>query len=304
MTSEAFNWIKRGRIFEPSGQAPWIGTHAALPVVEPTDRGHRVYFCSRDILGRSHIGYGELATGATQLDRISPEPVLRPGSLGAFDDAGVTTACVVRHDDRAFLYYTGWSRGVSVPFYLNIGLAISEQDGPFHRISAAPLLDRMALDPYLNASPWVLVEANVWRMWYVSGTGWETINGQPRHNYHIKYAESSDGLHWLRTGAVAIDYGEGEYAFGRPCVMHDRAAARYRMWFAVRGDAYRLGYAESVDGITWERDDRRAHLPLSPSGWDSEMITYPVVFAADGTLQMLYNGNDYGRTGIGWATCA
>ena len=34
------------------------------------------------------------------------------------------------------------------------------------------------------------------------------------------------------------------------------------------------------------------------------MITYPVVFAADGTLQMLYNGNDYGRTGIGWATCA
>ena len=156
----------------------------------------------------------------------------------------------MRRDDRVYLYYTGWSRGVSVPFYLNIGLAISAQDGRFHRVSAAPLLDRIVLDPYLNASPWVLVEANVWRMWYVSGTGWETINGQPRHNYHIKYAESSDGLHWIRTGAVAIDYGEGEYAFGRPCVMHDRDAARYRMWFSVRGDAYRLGYAESVDGIT------------------------------------------------------
>jgi hypothetical protein len=101
---------------------------------------------------------------------------------------------------------------------------------------------------------------------------------------------------------VAIDYGEGEYAFGRPCVMHDRDTGRYRMWFSVRGSAYRLGYAESLDGIIWQRDDQEAHLPLSPSGWDSEMITYPVVFAAEGILQMLYNGNGYGRTGIGMAT--
>jgi hypothetical protein len=304
LISEASGWVKRGRIFEPAGQAPWIGTHAALPVVEPIDRGHRVYFCSRDSAGRSQIGYGELARGATQIDRVSPEPVLRPGSLGVFDDAGVTTSCLVRRDDRAYLYYTGWSRGVSVPFYLNIGLAISEREGPFQRISAAPLLDRIAADPYLSASPWVLVESNLWRMWYVSGTGWETINGQPRHNYHIKYAESPDGLHWVRTGAVAIDYGEGEYAFGRPCVMRDPGSGRYRMWFSVRGDAYRLGYAESVDGLVWERNDRQAHVPLSASGWDSEMITYPVVFAEGGSLHMLYNGNSYGQTGIGLATWA
>ena len=31
-------------------------------------------------------------------------------------------------------------------------------------------------------------------MWYVSGTGWEMKEGQPRHRYHIKYAESSDGI--------------------------------------------------------------------------------------------------------------
>jgi hypothetical protein len=304
LTSEASGWIKRGRIFEPANQAPWVGTHAALPVVEPIDRGHRVYFCSRDPEGRSQIGYGELAQGAIQIDRLAPEPVLRPGSLGAFDDAGVTTACLVRRDDRAYLYYTGWSRGVSVPFYLNIGLAISEQDGPFRRISAAPLLDRIDVDPYLSASPWVLAEAGVWRMWYISGTGWELINGRPRHNYHIKYAESPDGLHWTRTGAVAIDYSQGEYAFGRPCVLHDLRSGLYRMWFSVRGDAYRLGYAESGDGIVWQRDDTRAELPLSPNGWDSEMITYPVVFAQDRTLHMLYNGNGYGQTGIGLATWA
>jgi hypothetical protein len=296
-------WTKRGRIFEPAGQASWIGTHAALPVVEPTDHGYRAYFSSRDQQGRAQIGYGELAVDPhIELGHISAEPVLRPGTLGTFDDAGVTTACLVQHHGRTYLYYTGWSLGVSVPFYLNVGLAISDGGMQYRRLSAAPLLERCAVDPYLTASPWVVVEASVWRMWYVSGTAWEMIAGHPRHKYHIKYAESRDGCHWVRSGIVCIDYAGDEFAFGRPCVIRDSALGRYRMWYSVRGEAYRLGYAESTDGLVWERQDDRAGLPVSQTGWDSEMIAYPVVFPHRETLQMLYNGNGYGRTGIGLAT--
>ena len=297
-------WTKRGRIFEPAGQAPWIVTHAALAVVDPIDQGYRVYFCSRDQHGRSQIGYGHLTIedSVTRLDRISPAAVLRPGPLGAFDDAGVTSACLVHHSGRSLLYYTGWSRGVSVPFYLQIGVAVSEDDAEYRRISLAPLLDRSAVDPYLTASPWIIVEGSLWRMWYVSGTGWENVDGQIRHSYHIRYAESHDGLFWTRTGVVCIDYAAGEFAFGRPCVIFDKELGRYRMWYSVRGDTYRLGYAESDDGIVWERRDWDAGLSPSADGWDSEMLTYPVVFDDRGTLHMLYNGNGYGRTGIGMAT--
>jgi hypothetical protein len=297
-------WTKRGRIFEPAGQAPWIVTHAALPVVDPVEDGYRVYFCSRDDHGRSQIGYGHLAMDGPEprFDRISPEAILRPGPLGAFDDAGVTSACLVHHSGRAFLCYTGWSRGVSVPFYLQIGVAVSEHGTDYRRLSPAPLLDRSAVDPYLTASPWIIIEGSLWRMWYVSGTGWENVGGQIRHNYHIRYAESRDGLIWTRTGVVCIDYAAGEFAFGRPCVIFDPDLRRYRMWYSVRGNTYRLGYAESSDGIAWERRDGEAGLPLSPEGWDSEMVTYPVVFRDRGTFHMLYNGNRYGRTGIGMAT--
>jgi hypothetical protein len=296
-------WTKRGRIFEPAGQASWIGTHAALPVVDPAGNGYRVYFCSRDEHGRSHIGYGDLTIDdPPRLDRIAAHPVLRPGQLGAFDDAGVTPACLVRHAGRALLYFTGWSRGVSVPFYLQIGVAVSDDGADYRRLSPAPLLDRSDVDPYLTASPWIIVEGSLWRMWYVSGTGWENVHGHVRHNYHIRYAESRDGLVWSRTGVVCIDYAAGEFAFGRPCVIFDSDLGRYRMWYSVRGDTYRLGYAESSDGIAWDRRDAEAGLPLSAEGWDSEMVTYPVVFRDRGTLHMLYNGNGYGRSGIGMAT--
>ena len=54
-------WVKRGLIIEPAQQAPWIGTHAALPVVRRIDDRDRVYFSSRDAAGRSIIGYADVS---------------------------------------------------------------------------------------------------------------------------------------------------------------------------------------------------------------------------------------------------
>jgi hypothetical protein len=137
-------------------------------------------------------------------------------------------------------------------------------------------------------------------MWYVSGTGWEIKEGRPHHRYHIKYAESADGIHWERKGIVCIDYqSPEEYAFARPCVL--RSEGIYKMWYSCRGQSYRIGYAESLDGIEWTRRDNESGIDVSPLGWDSEMVAYPYVFENRGAHYMFYNGNDYGRTGIGLA---
>jgi hypothetical protein len=228
---------------------------------------------------------------------VARRPLLSPGPLGAFDDSGVTGGCLVAHDDRLYLYYSGWSLGRTVPFYFYVGLAVSDDDGAtFDRISPAPILERAAVDPYLTASPSVLVEDGLWRMWYVSGTGWDG----PRHRYHVRYAESDDGIQWRRDGHVCIDFnGPDEYAFSRPWVVRD--GDRYRMWYSVRGDTYRLGYAESLDGHRWERLDGSAGLDPSAEGWDAEMIAYPAILDADGQRFLLYNGAGYGRSGIGYA---
>jgi hypothetical protein len=295
-------WVKRGRVIPGETAFDWGRTHAMLPVAEPVAGDVvRVYFSSRDGEGRGHIGVGELEL-QTGRWRVAPEPVLRPGAVGAFDESGVQPACLVCDGERRWLYYTGWTRGVTVPFYFYTGLALSGDDGrTFVRHSRAPILERSDVDPFLTASPSVCVEPGVWRMWYVSCVEWEAAPAGLRHRYHIKYAESADGRSWRRDGRVCIDFASpDEYALGRPCVRRDRDG-RYRMWFCARGDRYRLALAESHDGLEWTRVDRRAGLDVSPSGWDSEMVAYPWVFEAGERLYMLYNGNGYGRTGIGLA---
>jgi hypothetical protein len=290
----------------------------ALPVIETTaENTLSLYYSPRDRQGRAHIARARLEAGSDGALRVAahdPDPVLSPGELGAFDDAGVTVSCVVEggEEQGTLLYYTGWSLGVSVPFYFYAGLAVRRPGAQrFERISRAPILERNSVDPYLTASPWVLREQNgVWRMWYVSCARWEMVEDashpdepSPRHYYHVRYAESDDGIHWRREGRVAIDFKDGgEYAMGRPCVVRDEDC--YRMWLCARGESYRLAYASSTDGLRWEREDAHAELLGHAQEWESEMQAYPAVFAHGGRRYLLYNGNGYGRSGVGYALSA
>ena len=293
-------WVKRGVIIRPTGQHDWMVSHAMLPVAEWRHCDlYRIYFSGRDSENRSLIGYAEidLKDPCTVL-RVSEQPVFGLGSLGCFDDNGVTPSWIVDHDGRKYLYYIGWNKGATVRMHLFGGLAFSDDGGEtFHRYSRAPVLERTDGEPYLNTAPCVLLDGSLWRMWYVAGVEWVHRN-LPRYN--IKYAESLDGLSWDRRGIVCIDFASpDENALARPCVLKEGDI--YRMWFSHKGERYRMGYAESVDGINWDRKDAEAGIDVSPSGWDSEMIEYAYVFEHRGVKYMLYNGDDYGRDGVGLA---
>jgi hypothetical protein len=293
-------WQKQGLLLPAPPPVPWASSHAAMPIAHPVEDGRlRVYYSARDERGRARIGAADVELGG-EAEHLA-QPLVDLGALGAFDDSGVTGSCVVDVAGRRYLYYTGWSLGVTVPFYFAIGCAVSDDGGAgFERISAAPVLGRNAVDPFLAASPWILVEDGLWRMWYVSCVRWTLEEGRAKHWYLIRYAESSDGIAWTPTGRVCIDFASAaEYAISRPCVVKDEGL--YRMWFGARGDAYRIGYAESEDGLDWRRDDSRAGIAGTPGSWDAEMQTYPAVVDHAGRRYLLYNGDGYGATGIGYA---
>jgi hypothetical protein len=298
------DWQKRGLALAVDGRRPWQRSHAQLPVV--LDRGDgrlRVFFAGRDERSRSHVGYvdAELdGDGAMRVGEPPQEAVLAPGPLGCFDDHGVYPASVARDDaGRLLLYYIGWNPGVRHPlFYASIGLAVSDDDGAtFRRHSVAPIMARSDHDPCLVTSPCVIRVGALWRMWYVSGFRWEERDGDLQSYYHVKYAESDDGISWRRDGTVCIDLQPGERNVARPCVL--RGPDGWRMWYSHSADSgYRIGVADSDDGITWRRRDADAGIAPSPDGPDSDALAYPWVFRAGDRHVMLYNGNGFGREGF------
>ena len=68
---------------------------------------------------------------------------------------------------------------------------------------------------------------------------------------------------------------------------------------------YRIGYGVSKDGQSFKRLDKNILCSLDPSNnpndFDSKAVCYPYVFNHKNNIYMLYNGNDFGRTGFGAA---
>lgn len=296
-------WIKKGIIFSPEGQFDWVVSHAMLPVADRIgDDLFRIYFSGRDVRNRSSIGYIEIDINSPKsILRISEKPVLGLGSLGCFDDNGVTPTWIVNHEGLKYLYYFGWNKKSSVRASEVSGLAVSRDSGKsFERFSRAPILERTDVEPYsILVISCVLIENGLWRMWYDSADEW--IHEDLPH-YNIKYAESDDGINWVRNAVVSVDYKyQGESRVSRACVLQEDQL--YKMWYcyAIGSGGYQMGYAESRDGIVFQRKDELVGITTSATGWDSEMVCYPFVFNHKGQKYMLYCGNGYGKTGFGYA---
>jgi hypothetical protein len=296
-------WEKYGLIIKPQKRLWWMQTHAMVPTVGCIEGSLcRVYFSGRDNKNRSHIGYAVIdLDDLSKTPEYSREPVLSLGDLGCFDDNGVTPCWIINYGSKKYLYYVGWNRKSTVRMGLLTGLAISDDGGEsFERVSRAPILDRTSDEPYsILTGPTILIENGLWRLWYVSCLGWVH---EDLPMYNIKYAESRNGIEWERKGIVCIDFKSfDEHSLARPCVIKENNM--YKMWYSYKGEHYRIGYAESDDGIRWERMDAKSGIDVSESqsDFDSVMIGLCYVFTYKGTKYMLYNGNNYGYGGVGLA---
>lgn len=300
-------WKKLGQIFCASGENELMvsGGRAPVPLHIGGDE-YRVYFASYDGSGRGRIFSLDLnINNPENIYNLVTTPILDVGAIGFFDDNGIIPSDVIQFNNTIYLYTIGFSVKNRVIFDAATGLAISHDGGLNFEKLKGPVLDRGVDDPCFAASPSVLKSDDGWRMWYVSCDHWEPQGSDYRHYYNIKHRASEDGIYWDSHASVCIDYAnEYEYAISRPSVVFD-ADGVYRMWYSYRAqpgvDTYRIGYAESADGLQWERKDHLVGIDVSLSGWDSEMICYPKVFAHKNKKYMLYNGNGYGKSGFGLA---
>jgi hypothetical protein len=298
-------WLKQGLIYVPDGSLPWARKYAYPPIpVRMNDDVLRIYlaFCDDNMVGRA--GYVDVDAGnPSRVLQVSSEPVLDVGGPGAFDENGVVPTSVIRVGDRIFMYYVGYQLGYKVRYFQFQGLAISDDGGAsFTRYSRVPVLDRSDAELLNRCSAFVMHDGDLFRMWYVAGSEWITANGKMLPTYNMRYLESADGKNWGRQGRLCLDFqDDDEHALGRPWVI--REPNRYRMFYSVRtrSNGYRLGYAESADGMGWERRDAEVGIDVSPDGWDSQMIAYSSICRHRDRTYMFYNGNNCGETGFGYA---
>lgn len=298
-------WQKLGLVYVADGEKDWAVSHAHIPTSIMLDEERiRIYsaFLDRNKVGR--IGFVDVeANNPLNVLKVSDKPVLDIGESGTFDDNGVAPICLLEYQHKLYMYYVGYQLGVKVRYFLFTGLAISSDGGEnFTRYCKVPILDRSDRELFVRTAANVYQDQETWKMWYIAGSKWIDLNGKQVPTYNLRYLESEDGINWGKEGKVCLDLAnKDEYGFGRPFVIKENHL--YKMWYSIRtlSKGYRLGYAESTDGLNWNRKDDEVGIDVSASSWDSEMICYGCIQKTKYGTYMFYNGNNYGETGFGVA---
>jgi hypothetical protein len=305
-------WRRRGLLVAVEPGHPWWASHAQMPTVLPlSERLWRVYFGARARDNSSRAVAVDIDPGdGMRVVARHFDALLEPGPAGAFDQAGVSPSAALAVGAEVRLYYVGVSVRRDVRSHAAIGLAVSDDGLAFRRAFAGPVHGIGPFDPFFSSAPAVLRTATGYRMWYVGGAHWREVGGVLDPFYDLRATDSVDGLIWNpRSEPVLARQSLAAAGLGRPWITS--AGGRPRLWFSRRGEAYRGPGEDAYRLMSVGADDGGAFTgrpepvvfdnPPAAGDFDDWMQAYACVVPHGEDLVMLYNGNDFGRGGFGWA---
>lgn len=216
-------------------------------------------------------GLAESRDGGLSWRRVSEDPIIEAGLPNTYDGSGTGTVSVLKTDRGWWMWYTAVTRGA--PPLFSLALATSPDGIHWTKHAANPVL---TFDPFLPyeavavSKPHVLYEDGVFKLWY-SASGFLKQNYE-RSFYRISYAESEDGVHWIRYPAnPVLDVGpQGSWddrMVEYPEVV--RSGETLHLWYSGNGFGD-VGYAAARPGNALvELFARTGTTPAPDSTWSA-----------------------------------
>ena len=225
-----------------------------------------------------------------------------PGQPGTWY-AYVSMNCVLYNSDS--LRYEMWfTAGAQISFPYTIGFAWSYDGISWNVRTSNPVLSPTPgeWDAYTVLAPYVIRENGQYKMWYTACATSQLL-------YRIGYATSPDGINWAKhTSNPVFEPGTANWesasvAYG--CIMP--YSNGYKMWYGGGAPSWSetaIGYATSLDGITWERYAGNPVLLSGATGQWDHLVFGPRVLYIENFYYMYYTGeiNLYQSDKIGLAT--
>jgi predicted GH43/DUF377 family glycosyl hydrolase len=299
---------KQGLIYCPHGEHGY-DEHSFLCVapVLVNDEIIRLYGTVRDAEGVGRIIYVDVnAANPSEVLYVTPEPVLDIGEPGCFDDHGVAVTEVIPVKGKLYLYYSGFTIPQKVKFIYFSGLAISEDGKKFTRYSQVPVMERTNTARLGRTIQNVIEYKGQYLIYYIIMNSFIEQNNKTKPCYDIWSVMSSDGITIPKTDDnLVLTMQDNEYRLGRSKVYKTKDGWEMFLSSSPKGsDSYVMAYATSDDALHWKRRDDLFDLKPSgiPGDWESDAVTYPVKLTWRNRNYLFYNGNNFGETGLGYAT--
>lgn len=206
---DGFSWRRLGKVLSAEGDS--IAANGAAIV-----QGGEIFYYYQTG-NTAQIALARSSDGRNF--RRDPEPVLKLGPYGSWDERGVADPYIIRQNNRLYLYYEGMDRA----HRQRLGVAVSGDGLTWSKLRDNPILE---LGESMDARG--LGEPAVWSAY---GSYWMLYTGRDRAELRrLGLAQSADGVHWRKQALViAGDQPWDSKVICDPTVIVE--SNRVRVWF-------------------------------------------------------------------------
>jgi hypothetical protein len=302
----AYNWKKTGLTYSSKLSNPqWGQTHALVPTPVVIDsRTVAIYSSFIDSEFRGRIGRVDVTIieGIPEVSKIYQEPILDLGKVGTFSQYGVGMGAFWPNKVGGDLYYVAFDRPKEVKFRAFTGKAVFEQkSGVYRHESSEPkfgpemggttivgLHDILEFDGLIHA----LISI---------GSGFEIINGKEFPQYQVHIASGPDIDQLVINPTPIIEATKPTYRIGRPRIKRILGGFEVLVTAGTIHGSYLPEAYYSSDLISWVRGPIDTFTKNSIDGFDDKHQCYLSRFELNDETWIVYNGNQMGIDGFGFA---
>lgn len=215
-----------------------------------------------------------------------PNPVLSAEKLGVCFDISILGINGSTNSRDLMMYFSWRPLGSIAVTKLVDGHKWDENNPKIVLYGNIPADHSRAWESVVNR-PYVLYHDGKYKMWYT---------GQMASTSMIGYAESVDGINWIRhySPVLTPSYAWEKKSLMCSFVLYDSVSSEYRMWYSG-GDQFEpdaIGHATSCDGINWTKSSEDPIFVANQAyEWEKDRVTCPSI---------VYNGEYYYMFYIGF----
>lgn len=136
---------------------------------------------------------------------------------------------------------------------------------------------------------------------------WFSNAGKDLGTFELFYSTSNNGINWTGITKLSVlpettEWDSNGKSMSAPSVIYNSDTQSYQLWYVAKGPynnstVWRIGYAESQDGINWVKNPSPVLVP--DQSWEGYVVANPhIIRDNSGIYYMFY----YGANDIGYAT--
>mgnify|MGYP004473298835 FL=1 len=228
----------------------------------------------------------------------SPQITLEYNEDSGWED-NINRNCVIEHNGKYMMWYTGQARGHSF-----IGYAESADGIHFNRVMNEPvMISEYPWEGFSVMNPCVIYDEERFKMWYAAG---ETFEPNV-----LAYAESTDGIHWKKSLINPIFTKDRKNVYEQDRVGGCQVIKTEDMGYIM----FYIGYetiekaqicmAHSDNGITkWKKSSMNPIITPDSGEWDADACYKPSFLwdENENKWMLWYNGRSGLNEFVGYAS--